>query len=88
MLIGRLSCMWSTDRAFIDVQFIFCDHLVCHAFRRSLHITLAKYLEQEGIAGLFSRSFCWTKYVFRRCTVPLKLVIFVLCDKTCQNVSK
>ena len=88
MVLGRLSCMWLTDRVFIDLQFTLCDHLVCHAFRRSLHITLAKYLEQEGIAGLFSRSFYWTKYVFRRCAVLLKLVIFVLYDKTCQNVSK
>ena len=30
----------------------FCEYFVFHEFRRNLHITLAKYLEQEGIADL------------------------------------
>ena len=30
----------------------FCEYLVFHEFQCNLYITLAKYLEQEGIANL------------------------------------
>ena len=30
----------------------FCEYLVFHEFKCNLYITLAKYLEQEGIANL------------------------------------
>ena len=44
--------MWLTDRTFLQTHVTFCEYLVFHEFRRNLYITLAKYLEQEGIADL------------------------------------
>ena len=44
--------MCLTDRLFLQMHATFCEYLVFHEFRRNLYITLAKYLEQEGIADL------------------------------------
>ena len=50
MVIGHSSSMCLTDRLFLQMHATFCEYLVFHEFRRNLYITLAKYLEQEGIA--------------------------------------
>ena len=34
---------------FLQTHVTFCEYLVFHEFKRNLYITLAKYLEQEGI---------------------------------------
>ena len=39
-----------------------CEYLVFREFRRYLYITLAKYLEQEGIAGLYFSSSLYTGF--------------------------
>ena len=39
-----------------------CEYLVFREFRRNLYITLAKYLEQEGIAGLHFSSSLYTGF--------------------------
>ena len=44
--------MCLTDKIFLQTHVTFCDYLVFHEFKRNLYITLAKYLEQEGIAVL------------------------------------
>ena len=41
-----------TDRAFLQLHVTFCEYLVFHELRRNLYVTLANYLEQEGITGL------------------------------------
>ena len=41
------------NRIFSQTHVIFCEYWVFHEFRRNLYITLAKYLEQDGIADLF-----------------------------------
>ena len=40
------------DKIFLQTHVTFCEYFVFHEFRRYLYITLAKYLEQEGIANL------------------------------------
>ena len=47
-----LTKLWLIDRTFLQLHVTFCEYLVFHEFRRNLYITLAKYLEQEGITGL------------------------------------
>ena len=42
--------MCLTDKIFLQTHVTFCEYLVFHEFKRNLYITLAKYLEQEGIA--------------------------------------
>ena len=49
--------MGVTDKIFLQMHVTFCKYLVFHEFRRNLYITLAKYLEQEGIANLLSLFF-------------------------------
>ena len=44
--------MCLTDRIFLQMHVTFCEYLVFHEFKHNLYITLAKYLEQEGIANL------------------------------------
>ena len=44
--------MCLTDKIFLQTHVTFCEYLVFHEFKRNLYITLAKYLEQEGIANL------------------------------------
>ena len=44
--------MCLTDNIFLQTHVTFCEYLVFHKFKRNLYITLAKYLEQEGIANL------------------------------------
>ena len=44
--------MCLTDKIVLQTHVTFCEYLVFHEFKRNLHITLAKYLEQEGIANL------------------------------------
>ena len=44
--------MWLTDRIFLQRHVTFYEYLAFHEFRRNLYITLADYLEQEGIADL------------------------------------
>ena len=46
--------MCLTDKIFLQTHVTFCEYLVFHEFKRNLYIyiTLAKYLEQEGIADL------------------------------------
>ena len=46
--------MCLTDKIFLQTHITFCEYLVFHEFKRNLYITLAKYLEQEGIADLLS----------------------------------
>ena len=46
--------MCLTDKIFLQTHVTFCEYLVFHEFKRNLYITLAKYLEQEGIADLLS----------------------------------
>ena len=56
VVIGHSSSMCLTDKIFLQ-HVTFCEYLVFHEFRRNLYITLAKYLEQEGIADLSFWSF-------------------------------
>ena len=49
MVIGHSSSTCLTDKIFLQTHVTFCDYLVFHRFRRNMYITLAKYLEQEGI---------------------------------------
>ena len=51
MVIGHSSSIL-TDKIFLQTHVTFCDYLVFHEFRRNLYITLAKHLEEEGIANL------------------------------------
>ena len=44
--------MCLTDKMFLQTHVTLCEYLVFHEFKRNLCITLAKYLEQEGIADL------------------------------------
>ena len=45
--------MCLTDNIFFTIAYItFCEYLDFHEFKRNLYITLAKYLEQEGLADL------------------------------------
>ena len=44
--------MCLTDKIFLQTHVTFCEYLVFHEFNRNLYITLAKYLEQEGITNL------------------------------------
>ena len=44
--------MCLTDKIFLQTHVTFCEYLVFHEFKCNLYITLAKYLEQEGIAHL------------------------------------
>ena len=44
--------MYLADKIFLQTHFTFCENLVFHEFKRNLYITLAKYLEREGIADL------------------------------------
>ena len=44
--------MCLTDKIFLQTHVTFCEYLVFHEFKRNLYITLAEYLEQEGIANL------------------------------------
>ena len=44
--------MCLTDKIFLQMHVTFCEYLVFYEFKRNLYITLAKYLEQEGIANL------------------------------------
>ena len=44
--------MCLTDKIFLQTHVTFCEYLVFHEFKRNLYITLAKYLEQDGIANL------------------------------------
>ena len=41
--------MCLTDKIFLQTHVTFSEYLVFHEFKRNLYITLAKYLEQEGI---------------------------------------
>ena len=50
--MGHSSSMCLTDKKFSQTHVTFCEYLVFHEFKRNLYITLAKYLEQEGIADL------------------------------------
>ena len=52
MVIGHSSNICLTGKIFLQTHVTFCDYLVFHEFKRNLYITLAKYLEQEGIANL------------------------------------
>ena len=45
--------MCLTDKIFLQTHVTFCEYLLFHEFKRDLHITLAKYLEQEGITYFF-----------------------------------
>ena len=45
--------MCLTDKIFLQTHVTFCEYLVFHEFKRNLYITLAKYLEQEGIAIIY-----------------------------------
>ena len=42
--------MCLTEKILLQMHVTFCEYLVFHEFKRNLYITLAKYLEQEGIA--------------------------------------
>ena len=44
--------MCLTDLTFLQTHVTFCEYLVFHEFRGNLYITLAKCLEQEGVANL------------------------------------
>ena len=52
MVTGHSSSLCLTERLFLQMPATFCEYLVFHEFRRNLYTTLAKYLEQEGIADL------------------------------------
>ena len=45
--------MCLTDKVFLQTRVTFCEYLVFHEFKCNLYITLAKYLEQEGITVLY-----------------------------------
>ena len=42
-----------TDKIFLQTHVTFYEYLVFQELRCNLYITLAKYLEKEGIADLF-----------------------------------
>ena len=44
--------MCLTVRIFLQTHVTSCEYFVFHEFRRNLYITLAKYIEQEGIVDL------------------------------------
>ena len=44
--------MCLTHEIFLQTHVTYCEYLVFHEFKRNLYITLAKYLEQKGIADL------------------------------------
>ena len=44
--------MCLTGKIFLQTHVTFCEYLVFHEFKRNLYITLAEFLEQEGIANL------------------------------------
>ena len=46
------------NRYFLQTHVTFCEYLEFREFRRKLYITLAKYLEQDGIANLLLFSIC------------------------------
>ena len=50
--MGHSNSIYLSDRIFLPTHVTFCEYLVFYEFRRNLYITLAKYLEQEGIADL------------------------------------
>ena len=53
--------MCLTDKIFLQTHVTFCEYLVFHEFKSNLYITLAKYLEQEGIADfLFFNLFIYS----------------------------
>ena len=60
VVIGHLSSMCLTDKIFLQTRVTLCEYLVFQEFRRNLHITLAKYLEQEGIADLLFSVYLYT----------------------------
>ena len=61
MAIGHSSSMWLTNRTLLRT------HVTFHEFRWNLHITLAKYFEQEDIADLlFSCSFSQSSQVLKQ----------------------
>ena len=70
-----------TDRIFLQLCVTFCACLVFHEFRHNLYITLAKYLEEEGIeegiAGLLFSSSFYT--VFSSTKVVGYCMIFQTC---------
>ena len=49
MVIRHSSNICLTDKIFLQTHVTFCEYLVFREFRRNLYITLAKYLEQEGV---------------------------------------
>ena len=51
--------MCLTDKIFLQTHVIFCEYLVFHEFKHNLYITLAKYLEQEGMANLLFFQFVY-----------------------------
>ena len=56
--------MCLTYKIFLQTHVTFCEYLVFHEFKRNLYITLAKYLEQEGIANLlFFNLFIYSLYM-------------------------
>ena len=59
VIIGHSSSMCLTDKIFLQTHVTFCEYLVFHKFKRNLHITLAKYLEQERIANLLFFQFVY-----------------------------
>ena len=44
--------MCLTVRIFLQTHITFCEYIEFHEFRRSLFITLAKHIQEEGIADL------------------------------------
>ena len=60
--MGHSNSIYLTDRIFSSTHVTFCEYLVFHEFRRNLYITLAKYLEQEGIADLLISGYLYTVF--------------------------
>ena len=52
MVIGHSRSMCLRDKIVLQTHVTFCEYLALNEFRRNLYITLAKHLEQEGIADL------------------------------------
>ena len=60
--------MCLTDKIFLQTYITFCEYLVFHEFKRNLYITLAKYLEQEGIADLLFSICLYTAFLISELT--------------------
>ena len=66
--------MCLTDKIFLQTHVTFCEYLVFHEFKRNLYITLAEFLEQEGIANLLFSICLYTVFLSSELTHEMIVV--------------